>query len=67
MCLSIAYKNKICPENVIMKNVMSFECLNGEITFIDLMERTLKIKGTLEKADMVNNYILIKTSEGENQ
>ncbi len=67
MCLSIAYKNKISPENVIMKNVMSFECLNGEITFIDLMERTLKIKGTLEKADMVNNYILIKTSEGENQ
>ncbi len=50
-----------------MKNVMSFECLDGEITFIDLMERTLKVKGTLEKADMVNNYILIKTSEGENQ
>lgn len=66
MCLSIAYKNKVSPENVIMKNVMSFECQNGEITFVDLMERTLKVKGELEKADMVNNYILIKTSEGEN-
>ncbi len=63
MCLSIAYKNKISPKNVITKNVMSFEYLDGMITSTDLMERHLSIKGSVEKADMVENYILIKTDE----
>ncbi len=63
MCLSIAYKNKISPENVLMKNVMSFEYVNGVITLTDLMERKLSVLGTLEKADLIDNYILIKTNE----
>lgn len=64
MCLSIAYKNKVSPDNVIMKNVMSFETQNNLVTLTDLMERKISLVGKIEKADLIENYILIKTEQG---
>lgn len=60
MCLSTAYKNSVSEDNVIMKNVMSFEYVNGLIVLTDLMERKVSIRAHLEKADLVENYILLK-------
>lgn len=48
------------PEAVVMKNVMTIECKDGVIYLTDLMERQVAIEGTLEKASLVDGYVIIK-------
>ena len=63
MCLSTVYKNTRTPETVIMKNVMSLECRDGMVILTDLMERTVAIQGTLEMANLVDGYVIVKEAE----
>ena len=60
MCLSTVYKNKMTPETVAMKNVMTIECKEGYVILTDLMERQMAIEGTLEKANLVDGYVFVK-------
>ena len=60
MCLSTVYKNKMEPESIAMKNVMSIECRDGMVILTDLMERQMAIEGTLEKANLVDGYVIVK-------
>ena len=60
MCLSTVYKNSKTPEAVLMKNVMSSECRDGMVILTDLMERQMAIEGTLEKANLVDGYVIVK-------
>ena len=60
MCLSTVYKNTKTPETVVMKNVMSLECRDGMVILTDLMERTVAIQGTLEMANLVDGYVIVK-------
>ena len=60
MCLSTVYKNKRTPETVAMKNVMTIECKEGYVILTDLMERQMAIEGTLEKANLVDGYVIVK-------
>ena len=60
MCLSTVYKNKMEPESILMKNVMSIECKDGVVILTDLMERQMAIEGTLEKANLVDGYVIVK-------
>ena len=60
MCLSTVYKNSKTPEAVLMKNVMSIECQDGVVILTDLMERQMAIEGTLEKANLVDGYVIVK-------
>ena len=62
MCLSTVYKNKMAPETVVMKNVMTIECHDGVVILTDLMERQMGIEGTLEKANLVDGYVIVKES-----
>ncbi len=62
MCLSTVYKNKMAPETVVMKNVMTIECQDGVVILTDLMERQMAIEGTLEKANLVDGYVIVKES-----
>ena len=62
MCLSTVYKNKMTPETVLMKNVMSIECRDGVVILTDLMERQMAIEGTLEKANLVDGYVIVRES-----
>ena len=62
MCLSTVYKNTKTPETVVMKNVMSLECRDGMVILTDLMERTVAIEGTLESANLVDGYVVVKES-----
>lgn len=62
MCLSTVYRGSVTPETVVMKNVMSIECKDGCIILTDLMERTVAIEGQLEKANLVDGYVIIKES-----
>ena len=60
MCLSTVYKNTKTPEAIVMRNVMSLECKDGMVILTDLMERTVVIEGTLESANLVDGYVIVK-------
>ena len=60
MCLSTVYKNKMDPATIAMKNVMAIECRDGCVILTDLMERQLVIKGQLEKANLVDGYVIVR-------
>lgn len=60
MCLSTVYKNTMTPDTVAMRNVMSIECRDGFVILTDLMERTCAIEGTLERANLVDGYVIVK-------
>ena len=63
MCLSTVYKNTLTPETVVMKNVMRIECKEGVVILTDLMERQSFVEGTLEKANLVDGYVIVKAAE----
>ena len=63
MCLSTVYRNTLTPEAVVMKNVMTIESKDGVIVLTDLMERQVAIEGTLEKANLVDCYFVIKETK----
>ena len=60
MCLSTVYKNKMDPETVVMKNVMAIECRDGFVILTDLMERQVAIEGELEKANLVDGFVIVR-------
>ncbi len=60
MCLSTVYKNTMSPQTVVLKNVMKIECKDGIILLTDLMEHQVAIEGTLEVANLVDGYVLVK-------
>ena len=60
MCLSTVYKNTMAPEAVAMRNVMSIECRDGLVILTDLMERKVAIEGQLERANLVDGYVIVK-------
>ena len=60
MCLSTVYKNTMAPETVAMRNVMSIECRDGMVILTDLMERTCVIEGALEKANLVDGFVIVR-------
>ena len=60
MCLSTVYKNKMDPATIAMKNVMAIECKDGCVILTDLMERQLVIEGQLEKANLVDGYVIVR-------
>lgn len=60
MCLSTVYKNTMTPEAIVMKNVMQIDCKDGCVILTDLMERTVAIEGTLESANLVDGYVIVR-------
>ena len=60
MCLSTVYKNKMEPETVVMRNVMHIECKDGMVILTDLMDRQVAIEGTLEEANLVDGFVIVK-------
>ena len=60
MCLSTVYKNTMAPETIVMKNVMAIECRDGLVILTDLMERQVAIEGELEKANLVDGFVIVR-------
>lgn len=60
MCLSTVYKNTMTPETVVLKNVMKIEFKDGCVICTDLMERQVAIEGTLEVANLVDGFVIVK-------
>ena len=62
MCLSTVYKNTMEPASIAMKNVMRIECKDGCVVLTDLMDRTLTIEGSLQEANLVDGFVIVKES-----
>ena len=62
MCLSTVYKNTMSPATIVMKNVMRIDCKDGCVILTDLMERSVSIEGTLESANLVDGFVVVKES-----
>ena len=62
MCLSTVYKNTKTPDAIVMKNVTQVECRDGMVILTDLMDRTCAIEGTLEMANLVDGFVIVKES-----
>ena len=60
MCLSTVYKNAKTEENVVMRNVMAITVEEDTVILTDLMERTVAIEGTLETANLVDGFVVVK-------
>ena len=60
MCLSTVYKNEMTPAAIVMKNVMRIDCKDGRVILTDLMDRTVSIEGTLETANLVDGFVIVK-------
>ena len=60
MCLSSVYKNKMSPEDIVMKNVMRVECKDGCVILTDLMERQVAIEGQLQEANLVDGFVIVR-------
>ena len=60
MCLSTVYKNTMEPESLIMRNVMRIDCKDGCVILTDLMERQVTIEGSLEMANLVDGFVIVK-------
>ena len=62
MCLSTVYKNEMAESSVVMRNVMRIDCKDGCVILTDLMDRQVSIEGTLESANLVDGYVIVKES-----
>lgn len=62
MCLSTVYKNEKTPQSVVMRNVTSIRCEDGMVILTDLMEQTCAIEGTLELANLVDGFVIVKSA-----
>ena len=60
MCLSTVYKNEKKPETMVMNTVMSIRCEEDTVILTDLMDRQVAIEGTLESANLVDGFVIVK-------
>ena len=60
MCLSTVYRNKLAPEAIILKNVMTIECKDGMVILTDPLARPVAIERTLERANLVDGIAIIR-------
>ena len=62
MCLSTVYKNSKTEDAIVMKNVMSIECVDGAVILTDLMDRQITLEGVLASANLVDGFVIVKTN-----
>ena len=60
MCLSTVYKNEIGDANMLAKNVADIRVDGGKLIFTDQMGIRYTFDGTLEKVDLMDNYVIVK-------
>ena len=60
MCLSTVYKNEVSDANMLARNVADIKVENGQIIFTDLMGIRTVFDGSLEKVDLMDNYVIVK-------
>lgn len=60
MCLSTVYKNEVNDANLLAKNVADIKMQGNTIIFTDLMGIRTTFDGSLEKVDLMDNYVIVR-------
>lgn len=60
MCLSTVYKNEVGEANLLVRNVADIKAEGGKIIFTDLMGVRTTFDGSIEKVDLMDNYVIVK-------
>lgn len=60
MCLSTVYRNEVSDANMLARNVADIRVENGRLIFTDLMGIRTVFDGTLDKIDLMDNYVIVK-------
>ena len=60
MCLSTVYRNEVNDANMLARNVADIRVENGQIIFTDLMGIRTVFDGSLEKIDLMDNYVIVR-------
>lgn len=60
MCLSTVYRNEVNDANLLARNVADIKVDNGQIIFTDLMGIRTTFNGSLEKVDLMDNYVIVR-------
>lgn len=60
MCLSTVYKNEVNDANLLAKNVADIRMDGSKVIFTDLMGIRTVFDGTIEKVDLMDNYVIVR-------
>ena len=60
MCLSTVYKNEVNDANMLARNIADIKMDGDTIIFTDLMGIRTTFNGSLEKVDLMDNYVLVR-------
>lgn len=60
MCLSNVYKNDASADNLLYRNVADVRIDGTKIILTDLMGIRSEIEGSIEKVDLMENYIIVR-------
>ena len=59
MCLSNVYRGEVKDENLLAHNIADVRVDGGKIILTDLMGIRKEIDATIQKVDLMENYIVI--------
>ena len=59
MCLSNVYRGEVKDENLFARNIADVRVDGGKIILTDLMGIRKEIDATIQKVDLMENYIVI--------
>lgn len=60
MCLSNVYKGEVKDENLLARNIADVRVQDGKIILTDLMGIRKELDASIQKVDLMENYIVIK-------
>ena len=60
MCLSTVYTLHHEEKNLACKNIATVTEKDGKFYFTDIMGATVVLSGTIEKIDLMDNYIYLR-------
>ena len=63
MCLSTVYKNTMEPASILMKNVMSIECKDGQVILTDLFWSHEQIDSAIYRTADEVGYPLVRLGD----
>ena len=59
MCLSNVYRGEVKDENLLARNIADVRVEGGRVILTDLMGVRKEIDATIQKVDLMENYIVI--------
>jgi len=63
MCLSTVYNKTNEQKNLLCRNIMDVQLKDGNLVFTDILGVQTVLRGTIDKINLTDNYILVSKAE----